>query len=183
MAKKATVELVGLKDMEMILNQLPKTFQKTVIKAALKEAALPMVEKAKQNLESVQYGAGLSRFTKMKLREVKGIPGVELGQYPPKRGKRAKLVWRAMGPYWLEWGTMERMTKPREPGTRSLAEARRRVGTGTRGRIPATGWLRRAVDVTTDRVEKDFRTILWRTLNKKLLKKARKIKWSGLASA
>lgn len=180
MAKKATVELVGIKDVEMILNKLPRQFQAKVVSAALKEAGKPMIEKAKQNLESVQYGRGLSRFTKMKLKKVKGIPGIEIGQDPPKRGKRAKLAWRAMGPYWLEFGTMEKMTEPREPRTRSLTEAQRRVGSGKRGRIPATGWLRRAVDTTIKLVEDRYRNELWKALNKKLLAKARKIKWSGL---
>ena len=180
MAKIARVELVGINDVEMILNQLPGKFQASVLTAALMKAAKPMFDEAKQNLESVQWGAGLSRFTKMKSKREKGIPGVELGQYPPKRGKRSKLVWRTMGPYWLEWGTMEIMTKPREPGTRSLGTAQKRVGTGTRGRIPATGWLRRAVDRTEKQVTDSFRDILWKTLNKTLLRKAKKIQWSGL---
>jgi len=178
--KKAKVELVGIEDVEMILNKLPGKFQAKVIAAALKEAGKPMIDEAKRSLESAPYGAGLSRFTKMKARRVKGIPGVEIGQDPPKRGKRSKLAWRAMGPYWLEFGTMENMTKPREPGTRPLSEAKRRVGTGRRGRIPAFGWLRKAVDKTEKIVEKNYRDILWGVLNKKLLSHAKKIKWSGL---
>jgi hypothetical protein len=177
---KPKVELVGLEDVERIVNQLPKKFQQKVIRAALKEASKPMVDQAKTNLESHPWGD--SRYTTIKARTEKGIPGVELGHYAPKRGKRPKLVWRAMGAYWLEWGTMEQMTKPREPGTRSLATAQRRVGSlpSKRGRVPAIGWLRKAINQTDEQMEEKYKNILWGQLNKALLRHAKKIKWSGL---
>lgn len=180
MVKKAKTELVGIEDVEMILNQLPRKFQASVITGALRKAGKPMLEEAKRSLESTPWGSGLSRFTKMASRKENGIPGIEIGQKPPKRGKRAKLVWRAMGAYWLEFGTMEKMTKPREPGTRSLSKARTRVGDGKRGRVPAHGWLRRTFDRTVDQLENDFGNILWKTLNRRLFSKAKKIKWLGL---
>ena len=74
------------------------------------------------------------------------------------------------------------MEKPREPGTRPLGTAQRRVGhpPSRRGRIPANGWLRRAVDTTEEEIEQKFRGILWKTLNKSLRRYGKKIKWSGL---
>ena len=180
MVKKAKVELVGIEDVERIINQLPKKFQQKVIRAALKEASKPMVSQAKTNLESHPWGD--SRFTTIKAKTEKGIPGVELGHYAPARGRRAKLAWRAMGAYWLEWGTMENMTKPRESRTRSLAEAQRRVGgpPSKRGRIPAIGWLRRAINQSDKEMEEKYKNILWGQLNKALLRHAKKIRWSGL---
>ncbi len=182
MAKKAKVELVGIEDVEMILNRLPKTFQAKVINAALKEASKPLLEKAKQNLGAAQHGAGLVRMVRQVSRRVKGIPGQEIGAMPTKRARRSEAVWEDMGAYWMEFGTMEFMTKPREPKTRSLTEAQRRVGQppSRRGRIPASAWLRRAVDTTEEEIEQKYRGILWKKLNKALLRKARKIQWSGL---
>ncbi len=181
MAKKTKVELVGINDMEKILNQLPKKFQSRVITAALKEATRPLFERAQRNLASVQWGGGLSKYIKQLSRKERGIPGFNIGFVALKRGKRAKLVWRAMGGYWLEYGTMENMTKPREPRTRSLTQAQRNVGVNSkRARVPAHGWLRKAVDTTEKIITDDYRNILWKTLNKNLLRKAKKIKWSGL---
>jgi len=182
MAKKAQVELVGIKDVEMILNRLPATFQAKVITAALKEATKPLLERAKVNLGSAPYGASLVRMIRQVSRKVSGIPGQEIGAMPTKRARRSEQVWEDMGAYWLEFGTMEFMTKPREPKTRSLTQAQRRVGQppSRRGRIPANAWLRRAYDTTEEQIEQGFRRILWKTLNKKLLSKAKKIKWSGL---
>jgi hypothetical protein len=139
-----------------------------------------MVEKAKANLDAHPWGD--SRFTTIKAKTERRIPGVEIGHFAPARGRRAKLAWRAMGPYWLEWGTMELMTKPRESRTRSLAEAQRRIGASPskRGRIPALGWLRRAVNATDEEMEEKYKNILWSKLNKALLRHAKKIKWSGL---
>lgn len=178
MVKKAKVELVGIEDVEMILNKLPKKFQAKVITAALKASAKPMTEQAKRNLDA--HPLGDSRYTTIRARREKGIPGVELGHYAPKRGSRAKLVWRAMGAYWLEWGTMELMTKPRESRTRSLTEAQRKVGSGKRGRISAIGWLRRAINASDEEMEKIYRNTLWEKFNTTLLRHAKKIQWSGL---
>lgn len=182
MAKKAKVELVGLNDVERILNQLPKAFQARVINAALKEASKPLFEKAKQNLGAAQYGSGLVKLIRQVTRRVKGIPGQEIGAMPTKRRRQSEAVWEDMGAYWLEFGTMERMTKPREPRTRSLTAAQRRVGQSPskRGRISASAWLRRAADTTEKMITNNYRNILWKHLNKKLLRKAKKIKWSGL---
>lgn len=181
MAKKAKVELVGINDMEKIINQLPKKFQARVINAALKEASKPLFERAKVNLGSAPNGSDLVRIIRQVSRKVKGIPGQEIGAMPTKRKRRSEGAWEDMGAYWLEWGTMELMTKPREPRTRSLTAAQRRVGSSSkRGRIPAVGWLRRAIDMTDKQIEESYRNILWKTLNKKLLSKAKKIKWSGL---
>jgi hypothetical protein len=177
---KPKVELVGLEDVERIVNQLPKKFQQKVIRAALKESSKPMVKQAEANLDAHPWGD--SRFTTIKARTEKGIPGVELGHYAPARGKRAKLAWRAMGPYWLEWGTMELMTKPRESRTDPLPKAQSRVGPppSKRGRIPAIGWLRRAINQTDEEMEEKYKNILWGQLNKALLRHAKKIRWSGM---
>ncbi len=198
MAKKATVELVGLNEVEWILNKMPKTFQGRVINAALKEASKPLFAMARISIASAAASVGSGGFAHL-IRQVsrkqKGIPGQEIGAMPTKRKRRNEAVWDDMGPYWLEFGTMELMTKAREPGTRSLSK----VYAGTRttgskkgirkvnpppskqGRIPAMGWLRKAVDATDEQIENKFRVILWEILNKKLLTKAgRKIKWSRL---
>ena len=181
MVKKAKVELVGIQDVEMILNKLPAKFQARVINAALKEASKPLYEAARQNLGSAQWGAGLVRMIRQVSKRIKGIPGQEIGAMPTKRTRRNEAVWEDMGAYWLEWGTMEQMEKPREPKTRSLSEAQKRVGINTRrARIPATGWLRRAIDTTEKGIEQNYRNILWKKLNKSLLRKAKKIRWSGL---
>ena len=175
------MELVGIEDVEKILNQLPKTFQAQVLNAALKEASKPFFERARQNLTSLQWGGGLGRMIRQVSRRERGIPGQEIGAMPTKRKRRSEGVWEDMGAYWLEWGTMEAMEKPRESKTRSLSEAQRRVGINTRrARVPAGGWLRKTADSESPVVEKNFRNILWKKLNQKLLRKARKIKWSGL---
>ena len=189
MAKKAKVELVGIEDMEKILNRLPATFQKRVIRAALKDAGEPLLVAAKQSLASTGYSGMHQRKQRtsqelldvvvQRPRTIKGIPATEIGAMPTKRARRRSSVWEDMGAYWLHWGTMEFMTKPREPGTRSLAQAKRRTPPHL-GRVPATGWLIKAVDETEGELTDGFRNILWKQLNKKLLAKAKKIKWSGL---
>ncbi len=178
MVKKTKVELVGIEDVEMILNQLPSRFQARVITAALKESAKPMHQAAVRNLDSHPWGEG--RQVKLISKREKGIPGIEIGRIAPARGKRAEAAWEAMGAYWLEYGTMELMTKPRESRTRSLSEAQRRVGSSTeRARIPAIGWLRKAVSSQMGLTEKQYRNLLWKKLNQSLLRHAKKIKWSG----
>ncbi len=186
MAKKATVELVGLNEVEWILQRMPKTFQGKVLNAALKEASKPLYEMARVNLDAAaaSFGSGmLSHLIRQISRKEKGLPGQEIGAVPTKRIRRSEAVWEDMGAYWLEFGTMEFMIKPRERRTRSLTEAMRRVGQSPskRGRIPAMGWLRKSVDMTDKQMENKFRVILWEILNKKLLTKAgRKIKWTRL---
>lgn len=168
MAVKAKAELVGIEDLERFLNNMPKEFQGTVLNSAIKEASKPLLEAAKRNLASAPYGAHLVRMIRQVSRKVAGLPGQEIGAMPTKRKRRSEAVWEDMGAYWLEFGTMEMMTKPREPRTRSLAEAQRRVGAGRRGRIPANAWLRRAVDTTEEEIEQKFRGILWKKFNQRL---------------
>jgi len=162
----------------MILNQLPKKFQARVIGAALKESSKPMFEQAERNLDSHPWGEG--RQVKIFAKREKGVPGVEIGRVAPRRGRRAEEAWEAMGAYWLEYGTMEQMTKPRESRTRSLSQAQQRVGTGKRGRIPAIAWFRKAINSEDKNVENKYRDILWKKLNQALLRKAKQVKWSGL---
>lgn len=181
--KKAAVEIVGIEDVEKILNQLPGKFQAPILNAALKEVSIPLFEKAKQNLGSVPFsGQTLVKVLRQKLARERGLPGVEIGAMPMKRKRRNDGAWEDMGAYWTEFGTMELMTIQRSNRTRSLAAAQRRVGKppSTRGRIPAYAWLRNAVDTTDKQMQEDFRNYLWKHLNKSLLRKAKKIKWSGL---
>lgn len=184
MAKKPKVELVGIEDVEKILNQLPKQFQARVINAALKEASKPLLEAAKRNLGSAPHGGDLVRMVRQISRRVHGIPGQEIGFMPTKRARRSEAVWEDMGGWWLEFGTMEHMIKPREPSTRPLHVAQMRVGSppATRGRIFPQAWLRKAVDMTDKEIEDSFRNILWGKLNKSLRRYAKKIKWGGFGA-
>lgn len=190
---KATVELVGLDDLYALMKELPVKYQRTIGLAALKEASKPLIKEEQQALSSVPHGSKYIGNIKAKSRRIKGRPGVEVGYYAPERrdrkkrykvpsykigGKTVKGIVSGLGVegnaletmvgWWNEFGTMERMTKPREPKTRPLAEAQRRAGDPPRGRWTAHGWMRRVMDTkmtVPGPIADEFKRVLWKKTN------------------
>lgn len=170
----AKTELIGLEEVEQILNKLPGEVQRKILTSALRNSAKPVLNAAKINISTARGGNKLTENIKIRSKKKSAAkPGVNVGYFPTK----AKTAWEAMGGLWLEFGTMEFMTRPRSRKTRPLSDAQRKVGPppSKRGRTQPIAWLRRATDANEKQIIEGFRKVLWDGMNKFFRRYARKL--------
>jgi len=137
----------GAKELERALNELPKATRKSVLRAALRKAAVPVVNDARRMAprgdepgyrmaDSITVGA-------ISKRQSRGdaAGGVVVGIGPTSNHRHAHLV---------EFGTGERISKTGKSS----------------GRMPARPFLRPAWDANRARVFKALKAELWDKLAK-----------------
>lgn len=146
-------ELEGLKELDTMLRQLPKAMGKTVLRKALKKAAIPIRDAAKEKVprgptgnleESITIA---TRLTKSQRR----------GQIRQKDTVEVFVGSTAPHAHLIEWGTVERFRK----GSR-----------GATGKMPAVPFLTRAWDAT----KKEAWNILKKELANELVKAAERLR-------
>lgn len=166
MARKYA-EIVGIEQLEDVLNKLPAKVNSSVLLSTSREAGKDLLAKAKSSLSAANSRQGspnvdTDEMVQMwSLRKSKtwraGVAVGFKGQYDNKVRKQlfdkyapdiSRQKWAILGPLWMEYGT--------SGSTRKGGKARK---------IYAHGWFRRSVDTSMRGIEKNFKSILHKKLN------------------
>ncbi len=151
MADAFTFEWSGLKEMEKMLDQLPKAMGKSVLRRSLKKAAKPMLKMAQQSAptgesadlaKSIKIATKLSKHQRRKHKRIKDGVEIFVGTSNPHANE-------------IEWGTTERFHKNKK----------------SVGKITASGFFTRSWDSTKFLAFK----ILTREIENDLVKTARRL--------
>lgn len=169
----------GMDDVNKFLKGFDAKVNKKIMNQGLAKTGAVLKAEMKSNIGSGRGGSYLTRNIKIwqgkkTKRALKWIGFKKTSRRTDKQKERfnkelsnrsghtdrARRSWMEMGAYWLEFGTMERMTIPRANKTRSIGEAIARTGTGERGRVAPIAWFRKAVaskmDPMVSRFSKDM---------------------------
>ena len=166
MARKCA-EIVGIKQLEDVLNKLPAKVNRSVLLSTTREAGKGLLQKAKSSLSAANSRQGSPNVNTDEMVQMWSLrksktwrAGVAVGfkaQYDNKaRGQLfskyapdiSRQKWAILGPLWMEHGT----TGVRRKG-------------GKARKILAHGWFRRSVDTSMRGIENSFKSILHKKLN------------------
>jgi hypothetical protein len=178
MARKYA-EIVGVEQLEDVLNKLPAKVNRSVLLSATRESGKTLLDRAKNGLRSANNAQGSKNVDTdelVKMWPLKKSKTWRAGQtvgFKPMYDKRveseifrkyapdrSRQMWAIRGPLWMEYGTSGR--------TRKGKAARR---------INPHGWFRRAVDVSIREIERDFKKILHKKINQLLNRYIKKHGW------
>lgn len=152
---KNGVEIIGLSQVHEVLDGLPKRLNKKLLNQALREEGNKVKRYAVTAIQPFSKRTAKS----IKVWNVARSPraGVWVGAkrvkgyfFEPKSAKRSDKAYAAMAPLWWEFGTY-----------------------GTK-RLPAVGYMRRAIDANVGRIERSFMKTLQKKINQFLDKAIRK---------
>jgi HK97 gp10 family phage protein len=150
-------EIIGLKELNDMLDKLPKAMKKAVLTRALKTAAAPILAEAKQNVprktgnleKHLIINTTLKASQRKKRGRVAGTAEVFIGSSSP----HAHLV---------EWGT-----GPREyPEPRKVKIGNNWAVVTQTGQMPANPFLRRAWEATKGKAQEILSAEIWKELVK-----------------
>jgi len=149
-------ELQGMKELDRMLKQLPRSMSKTVMRNTLKKAAKPIQVEAKMNAPVGATGnLKDSIVISTKLKKGQRRAAMRLGEVVMYVGSTAPHA------HLVEFGTVPRQQK----------------GGKFTGQMPANPFFRNAWDAKKDEAYKILQTDVWKELDKavgRLLKKAEK---------
>lgn len=185
---KATAQIIGIEQVEDVINKLPVDISKRILKQAVKASGKTLESRMASNLERVNKILGSSRVD---IKDMIGVwtmkssktwrAGYFYGSDPLYKrniegqvydkykaiGGRSLGMWAIRGPLWMEYGTSGRARgKHVERYKRKSAwKYPGATATGAVRKIPPTGWFRRAIDTSIPTIERDFRGILHKKIN------------------
>jgi len=151
------IEILGIQQALSTLDELPKRYNKQVLKAALRTEGNKIKRKAAADLQG--FSKRTAKCIKIWSAKNKFGASVHVGAkrmkgskffFEPKSGSRTDQAYAAMAPVWWEWGTYDGR------------------------RLPATGYMRRAVDSTESNIIRSFQKTLVENITKFLRRKALK---------
>jgi len=176
---KKYAEIVGIEQLEDVLNKLPAKVNRSVLLSTTREAGKELLSKAKNGLRAANNAQGtqavdMDELVKMwplkksktwragqtigfKVMYDKKTESDIFRKYAPDISRQK---WAIRGPLWMEYGT----------------SGRRRKG-GAARKIAAHGWFRRAVDTSIRGIERDFKKILGKKINQFLNRYIKRHGW------
>ena len=177
---KAKAEIVGIEQLEDVLNKLPAKVNRSVLLATTKESGKDLLAKAKSALRAANNNQGSHNVDTDELVKLWSLKkskthraGITVGFKPMYDKKeeneafkkympdRSRAMWAIRGPLWMEHGA---------------SGVGRKSGVKFRP-IRPHGWFRRSVDTSIRGIERDFKKILHKKINALLDRYIKKHGW------
>lgn len=176
---KKYAEIVGIEQLEDVLNKLPANVNRSVLLSVTRESGKGLLDRARSSLQSANSRQGspnvdmdelvqmwpLKKSKTWRAGQSIGVKGMYdkktesevFRKYAPDRSRQ---MWAIRGPLWMECGT----------------SGVRRKG-GTARKINPHGWFRRSVDTSIRGIENNFKQILHKKLNQFLNRYIKRHGW------
>jgi len=155
---KTATEIVGIEQLENVLNGLPKRLNKKLLGQATRAVAKFTLQDARANVQP--YSKFAPKQVKVWALTRSRRAGVWVGwnikqarkDFKEHQSDRSKAMWAFMSAVWLEYGSTGIGRSGKFRGIKYRA-------------LQPVGWFRRAVDTNIGRTEKEFKGILHKKIN------------------
>jgi len=180
---KAYAQIVGIEQLEDVLNKLPAKINRSVLLSTTRESGKGLLSKAKNGLRAANSSQGTEAVDTDELVQMWSLrksktwrAGVTIGFKPLYDNKFRSQVfrkyapdisrqkWAILGPLLLEYGST------------GIGRSGKYRGKAYRP-IRPHGWFRRSVDTSIRGIERDFKKILHKKINQFLDRYIKKHGW------